>query len=581
MSVILAETAGFCMGVKRAVDMVLDMARRKGKVEIYTYGPLIHNPQTVELLRSRGIIPISDLDEIPVSEKDATLVIRAHGISPDERKKIKARGIRIIDATCPKVAHVQAIIKKHARREETILIIGNERHPEVMGLLGYASGRGMILNSLADVAQLPGLDRVCVVAQTTQSIDKFKEIVAALRDRFPDAVVFDTICDSTDKRQSEVKKMATETDAIVVVGGRNSANTMQLARLSRLAGTPTFHIETADDLKEIPVGRYRRVGVSAGASTPNWIIDRVVDHLAARQDDRRRRFMGLMQLWISTVRTDIYSAFGAACLSWVGMLLQGLPVRPANMVTTAFFVYAIHTLNRFIDRKKSYILASFREESYLRHKRLYLGAALAALLIAWTSAFLAGPAPFIMLFLISLLGVLYHMRILPEGWRFRSLKDLPGSKNVSMALAWAAVAAVLPRIEIDLSVSPALLVAFLFTFSIVFIRSALSDIMDIQSDRLIGGETIPVMIGEDNTRLLLQGIAVTLLVLLMLAFTVGWTSSVSLALLVCVFYVWICFRLCDRRSAFSAVVLEGLLETNYVIAGFSALGWLLAVRWIA
>ena len=580
MSVILAETAGFCMGVKRAVDLVLDIAQRKGKVEIYTYGPLIHNPQTVELLRNRGIIPIGHLDEIPASEKGATLVIRAHGISPEERKKIREKGVRIIDATCPKVAHVQAIIKKHARKDDTILIIGDEKHPEVMGLLGYAFGKGIILNSLDDVARLPELDRVCVVAQTTQNIDQFNEIVAALRERFADAVVFDTICESTDKRQSEVKKMAAQADVMVVVGGRNSANTMQLARLSEQAGSPTFHIETADELKTIPIDRYRRVGVSAGASTPNWIIDRVVDDLSARQEDRSGRFMGLFRAWVSTVRTDIYSAFGAGCLSWVSMLLQGLPVRPVNILTAALYVYAMHTLNRFMSREKAFILGSFREESYLRHRRLYLGTAVAALLLAWMGAFLAGPAPFIMLFLISLLGVLYHMRVLPDGWRFRSLKDLPGSKNVSMALAWAAVAAVLPRIEIHLSVSPALIVAILFTFSIVFMRSALSDIMDIQSDRLIGRETIPVLIGEEKTRLLVQGIAVALCMLLVAAYTAGWSSSLSLVLLICVFYVWICFKLCDRRSAFSAVVLEGLLETNYVIAGVGAFGWLLAARWV-
>jgi (E)-4-hydroxy-3-methyl-but-2-enyl pyrophosphate reductase len=578
MSVILAETAGFCMGVKRAVDLVLDLAQRKGKVEveIYTYGPLIHNPQTVELLRNRGIIPIGHLDEIPASAKDATLVIRAHGISPEERKRIKEKGVRIIDATCPKVAHVQGIIKKHARQDDTILIIGDEKHPEVMGLLGYAYGRGIILSSLDDVARLPDLTRVCVVAQTTQNIDKFNEIVAALRERFAEIVVFETICDSTDKRQSEVKKMAAETDAIVVVGGRNSANTMQLAWLSELAGTPTFHIETADDLKQTPIDRYRRVGVSAGASTPNWIIDRVVDNLAARQDDRGRRFMGLFRAWVSTVRTELYSAFGAGCLSWVSMLLQGLPVRLGNILTTALYVYAMHTLNRLINQKQASILGSFREESYRRHKRLYLGTAVAALMLAWMSALLAGPAPFIMLFLVSLLGVLYHIRVLPGGWRFRSLKDLPGSKNVSTALAWAAVAAGLPWIEISLSASPALIVAFLFTFSIVFIRSAFSDIMDIQSDRLIGRETIPVLIGEERTQWLVQGIAAALFFLLVLAYGMGWASSLSLFLLVCVFYVWICFKLCDRRSAFSAVVLEGLLESNYVIAGFSAFGWLLA-----
>jgi 4-hydroxy-3-methylbut-2-enyl diphosphate reductase len=579
MSVILAETAGFCMGVKRAVDLVLDIAQRKGKSNIYTYGPLIHNPQTVELLRNRGIIPINRLDEIPDAEQGATLVIRAHGISPDERKKIREKGVRIIDATCPKVAHVQAIIKKHARKDDTILIIGDEEHPEVMGLMGYAYGKGLILNSLDDVARLPELERVCVVAQTTQNIDQFNEIVAALRERFADVLVFDTICESTDKRQSEIKKMAAEADAVVVVGGRNSANTMQLARLSELAGTPTFYVETADELKTLPIDTYRRVGVSAGASTPNWIIERVVDHLAARQEDRGGWSRGLFRVWVFTVRTDLYSAFGAGCLSWVSILLQGLPVRPANILTAALYVYAMHTLNRFMSRKKDSILGSFREASYLKHKRLYLGLAVSALLLAWAGAFLAGPAPFILVFLMSLLGVLYHLRVLPQGWRFRSLKDIPGSKNVSMALAWAVVAAILPRIETTLTVSPALIVSFLFTFSIVFMRSALSDVMDIQSDRLIGRETIPVVIGEEKTRLLVQGISTALLVLLVLAYAAGWSSSLSLALLICVFYVWICFKLCDRRSAFSAVVLEGLLETNHVMAGIGAFGWLLATAW--
>ncbi|MBA4396727.1 MAG: 4-hydroxy-3-methylbut-2-enyl diphosphate reductase [Syntrophus sp. (in: bacteria)] len=580
MSVILAETAGFCMGVKRAVDMVLDIAQRKGKANIYTYGPLIHNPQTVELLRNRGVIPISSLDEIPDSEQGATLVIRAHGISPDERKKIREKGVRIIDATCPKVAHVQAIIKKHARKDDTILIIGDEKHPEVMGLMGYAYGKGLIVNSLNDVARLPDLERACVVAQTTQNIDQFNEMVAALRERFADVVVFDTICESTDKRQSEIKNMAAHADAVVVVGGKNSANTMQLARLSEQAGTPTFHIETVDELKTIPIDRYGRVGVSAGASTPNWIIERVVDHLAARQEDSDARFMGLFRAWVFTVRTDLYSAFGAGCLSWVSMLLLGLPIRPTNILTAAFYVYAMHTLNRFMSRKKDAILGSFREASYLKHKRLYPVIAVAALLLAWAGAFLAGPAPFIMLFLMSLLGVLYHLRVLPQGWRFRSLKDIPGSKNISMALAWAAVAAVLPWIETKLSVSPALIVAFLFTFSIVFMRSALSDIMDIQSDRLIGRETIPVLIGEEKTRLLVQGISAALMILLVLAYAADWSSSLSLVLLICIFYVWICFKLCDRRSAISAVVLEGLLETNHVIAGIGASVWLQATGWM-
>jgi 4-hydroxy-3-methylbut-2-enyl diphosphate reductase len=147
-----------------------------------------------------------------------------------------------------------------------------------------------------------------------------------------------------------------------------------------------------------------------------------------------------------------------------------------------------------------------------------------------------------------------------------------------MALAWASVAAVLPRIEAGLSVTPGLIVAFLFAFALVFIRSALSDILDMQSDRFIGRETIPVLIGRKRTQELLKGITVILLAFLLLAYFAGWTSPLALILLICLFYIWICFKLCDRRSAFSAAVLEGLLETNYIIAGFCAMSWLMATR---
>jgi (E)-4-hydroxy-3-methyl-but-2-enyl pyrophosphate reductase len=274
MSVKLAETAGFCMGVKRAVDMVLDIAQRKGKENIYTYGPLIHNPQTVEIMMKRGIIPIQDIAEINATDTGATIIIRAHGISPQERKKIKEKGIRIVDATCPKVAHVQAIIRKHASQDYAVIIVGDADHPEVNGLLGHAHGKGIVIGSVNDVDRLPPLEKVCVVAQTTQNMDEFNEIVNRTRERFSDTVIFNTICDSTEKRQAEVKRLAAETDAVFIIGGRNSANTRRLATISELQGKPTFHIETAEELNQISIRGFERVGVSAGASTPNWIIDR-------------------------------------------------------------------------------------------------------------------------------------------------------------------------------------------------------------------------------------------------------------------------------------------------------------------
>ncbi|MBT8490008.1 MAG: 4-hydroxy-3-methylbut-2-enyl diphosphate reductase, partial [Deltaproteobacteria bacterium] len=312
MGIKLAQTAGFCMGVRRAVDIVLDIAENKGNEKVYTYGPLIHNPQTIELLRKRGVVPIDTIDDI----KDGTIIIRAHGISLEERHKLKEKGIKIIDATCPKVARVQSIIKKHASLGYTVLIAGDRDHPEVVGLLGYSSGRGVVINNQDDIDMLPECDKVCVVAQTTQHSMEYEELIRRIKTRFPSILVFNTICDSTERRQEEIRNLASEMDAMIVVGGKNSANTKRLAQISRENKTPTFHIETADDLKEISINGYSNIGVSAGASTPNWIIDGVIDYLIQYRDDRGgKTIKQLYKFWMFSVKTDIYSSLGAGCLS--------------------------------------------------------------------------------------------------------------------------------------------------------------------------------------------------------------------------------------------------------------------------
>ena len=389
MRVKLAKTAGFCMGVKRAVDMVLDLASDRNHDIIYTYGPLIHNPQTIELLRKRGIVPIRSLDEIELAPPGAVMIVRAHGISPAERRKIKEKGFRIIDATCPKVGHVQAIIKKHAARGYRILIVGDREHPEVNGLLGFAGAAGIVLGSLEELESLPELTKVCVVAQTTQNLEEYAAICRRVRQRFSEAVVFDTICDTTEKRQAEIRTLAAETDAVFVVGGQNSANTRRLEKLAKLQGKPTFHIETAEELQKINIEPYRRIGVSAGASTPNWIIDSVVNHLTGRLGKKEEFIRVLFRIWVFAARMDIYSALGAGCLSFTAMLLQGLPVNLLHIIAASLYTYAMHVLNRFINRKASSI-SSFREESYLLHEKIYVTLAVFSVVLALGAAFAAG-----------------------------------------------------------------------------------------------------------------------------------------------------------------------------------------------
>jgi len=561
------------MGVRRAVDIVLEIARHENGRRIYTYGPLIHNPQTIELLKSRGITPVDSVDEI-ADRKNAILVIRAHGIAPAERKKIKESGIKIIDATCPKVGYVQAIIKKHTALGYTVVIVGDKEHPEVDGLLGYTDGRGIIIGTTEDVSKMPSLGKVCVVAQTTQDSEDYKNIVDKIKDLYPQAIVFNTICSSTKQRQEEVIAMSREMDAMFVVGGKNSANSRRLADLATKQNTPTFHIETATEIGSINLDSYDHIGISAGASTPNWIIDSVLDRIAEGQNRKLKKVGSLLNLWILAIKTDIYSSLGAGCLSLACMVLQNIPLSISSLIIASFFTYAMHVLNRLISRKPPVgFIGSFREETYLLHEKFYLYSAVVCVLVALILAYNNGIIPFTFLFIMALAGILYNMKILPRGWRFQSLKDLPGSKNIFMAVAWGTVTAILPALNNNYSLHAALVIAFVFTFGVVFIRSAISDILEIQSDKLIGRETIPVLFGKETTLTLLKIISLILLALLAISNPAGWTTTLSFFLISCVLYIWICFQLCDRKSGFSGAVMEGLLETSYIIAGLSVLIW--------
>lgn len=275
--IIVAKSAGFCWGVRRAFDKVMDIAKNHDAPgPVFTYGPLIHNPQAVEMLEQEGIAVI---DEIP-TEVSGTIVIRTHGVPPVERKQLEDSGASICDATCPDVGIIQGTVRRHLKGGYSIIIIGHEEHPEVRALLGFAEERGICVNSVEEVLALPeDLGKVCVVAQSTQEKKKFEKLVSMIKTKYPDCSVYDTICKSTDLRQQEVRELANEVDAMVVVGGRNSSNTNRLAEISRSMGTPTFLIETDSEINHADFSHTKRIGVTAGASTPNWVIDGVVAKL--------------------------------------------------------------------------------------------------------------------------------------------------------------------------------------------------------------------------------------------------------------------------------------------------------------
>lgn len=275
--IIVAQSSGFCWGVRRAFDKVLDVAKNHPERRpVHTYGPLIHNPQAVKMLEQQGIAVLDDIPE----KIDGTVVIRTHGVPPEERERLKSAGAWICDATCPDVGLIQGTVRGHLRKGCFIIIIGHREHPEVSALLGFAEESGACVNSLAEVNALPhDLERVCVVSQSTQQREKYEELVRSIKSRYPNCIVFDTICRSTSMRQEEVRSLARAVDAMVVVGGRNSSNTNRLAEISKESGTPTFFIESDEEIKSEDFKTARTIGVTAGASTPGWVIDRVVKRL--------------------------------------------------------------------------------------------------------------------------------------------------------------------------------------------------------------------------------------------------------------------------------------------------------------
>lgn len=290
MEVLRANSAGFCWGVERAIDIASKFAS-EGKRPVYTDGPLIHNSQMMEKLKAEGIREVGDYQsqsDIQVSDEDrehGVLVVRAHGISPERRSYLKSIGMEFKDATCPDVGIIAGKIKLHSRKGFHTVIFGDPKHPEVTGLMGYTDGRGYVVKTEQDIDALPadiGPD-ICMVSQSTMFIEDFQRLGAYLQSRFPEAKVFDTVCGATKERQSDIHVLkANGAEAVVVVGGRHSANTVKLAALVEKIGLPAYHIETSAELDFAHIkDRYKKVGVTAGASTPKFLINDVVERLSA------------------------------------------------------------------------------------------------------------------------------------------------------------------------------------------------------------------------------------------------------------------------------------------------------------
>jgi len=275
MEIVLAESLGFCMGVKRAVDMAYRALEKNPGEPVVTLGPLIHNTQEIERLQRDGI-RVSDQADLPTS---GTVIIRAHGVAPQAYDELKSRGLRIMDGTCPYVHYSQRKAMELHRDGYTVVIVGDKDHPEIRGILGYIQDEGYAVKTVDEARQLPDLQKIGVIAQTTISPRKYQLVIEALRERAPEVKVCETICDATEENQKAVRSLSREVDLLLVIGGRHSANSNKLVEAAREHCPASFLIETSSEIDPALLRGVRRVGVSAGASTPDWMIQQVVERL--------------------------------------------------------------------------------------------------------------------------------------------------------------------------------------------------------------------------------------------------------------------------------------------------------------
>ncbi len=277
MKVIKSENAGACYGVQRALKLALEASEGDGSA--FTLGPLIHNPQVVSELSERGVIAV----EQPEQATHGSIIIRSHGVTPEVRRNVEAQGLPVIDATCPHVFRAQKAAALLAERCGCVVVVGEEGHPEVEGLVAYATEAGGTVHVAESGSDVPeGLPaEVGVVVQTTQTREALNDVTAAIRKQGIEPQVKDTVCFATKQRQEAAADLAATADAIVVIGGRNSANTTHLAEICKEHCSRTYHIEAASELDPTWFSNCNTVGVTAGASTPDDQIDAVVEALEA------------------------------------------------------------------------------------------------------------------------------------------------------------------------------------------------------------------------------------------------------------------------------------------------------------
>ena len=280
MEVRLAKTAGFCFGVKRAVDTVYKEAEKNNET-IYTFGPIIHNEQVVADLEKNGVHVVNTVEELKRLKSETTVIVRSHGVGKYIYDLMEECGLNVVDATCPFVKKIHRIVERESNAGKRIIIIGNDKHPEVEGIKGWVCGNAIVIENIQEAEEFTAEEntQLCIVSQTTFNYNKFKDLVEIISKKGYDVESINTICNATEERQTEAKLIAGTVDSMIVIGGSHSSNTQKLFEICKKECEDTYYIQTLEDLNLDKLKDKKKVGITAGASTPNNIIEEVQKHV--------------------------------------------------------------------------------------------------------------------------------------------------------------------------------------------------------------------------------------------------------------------------------------------------------------
>ncbi len=566
MKVLVARTAGFCWGVKRAMDAVLEAsARNPGEVQ--TLGPLIHNPQALELIGRRGVKVL----EGPEDAKAGTIVVRAHGIPVQQLRNLKTQhekgNLRLVNATCPEVAKVHAKIKKWSPKGYYTIILGSKGHAESVAHMSFAESGSCIVQNLEEARAVPDalMDKVLVVAQTTFTRADFFELADHFKGRARELVVENTICPDTTTRQEEAGRLSMLADRVVVVGGKNSANTRHLAELATRAGKPVQFVETAAELDLDTIHGHETVAVLAGASTPTWLVDEVVDVLG-QHGRSARTLLNFFSPWFLRF---LLLSLGAGLMALGAQAWMGLQSTKSYILIVFGYSLSMYLLGPFLDPLGLGSKGPARERYLRRHRNILITLATLSLLCTLILSARLGWSYLVSMAGASVLGLLYKVQFTFGGKKV-AIRSIPGSKDTLIALAFAVVSLVLPSLHEGVAWGPRAWGAFLLVMALVMSRTIVVGVQEMQKDQILGKDSLPILLGRRPARLLMVSLlAVAFLANAILALGGPRPALAILILLACTawppVYLWVFYdRFATGKAALDpgpepAIFLVGLL----------------------